>query len=614
EEWTKLELEFEAPAEGQNPQIWLLHHHYNAPEGVAWFDDISVVAADGPDDNLVINGGFEGSGDAWRVSAEYSVRGLDDGCVIVSDGEEYWISGASGEGETRQFNPADSVSVTARAFQIGGGTVDLAAATALNCGDLAFTSDTPVDLSLDLTSGEGLVRAEAASAVSLKGIGTISAQKLEMTSDTSMKVASGEWAFGFETDLNQPVANAAAIWQAARKPGAQQQREYPGEAMQTIWELSEEAETQVNTVDAADIDNDGSVEVVAGLQDGTTIAIDDDGTEIFRHTADGPINDVCCADLAGETPVLLVASDDYTLYALDPAGETIWEFSSEGRDITTKLAGELGTGRHVSSEGEFITIEIDDIDGDGTPEILAGAKAFKHGNRHVYGTLWVLSADGELLWHVFNFGGTVDTIDAADIDGDGEKEITFGTGGGTYGRRAYLVQPGGELIAQFSGPYGEKRAAFGQLQEGAGPAVVRLERANGSVDVYAASEEAELLWTYPTSGLTTVGPFVRDFDGDGLDEICVAGASGDVYMLGGGEEHLVWRTNLGQPVACMDVAEVEGNPVIALGTYSGHLFTVNASGEITAHAHLLSGITSLTVTQTGAITAGLENGTVAMVR
>ncbi|MFO7947051.1 MAG: carbohydrate binding domain-containing protein, partial [Armatimonadota bacterium] len=129
EEWTKLELEFEAPAEGQNPQIWLLHHHYNAPEGVAWFDDISVVAADGPEDNLVTNGGFESSGDAWRVSAEYSVRGLDDGCVIVSDGEEYWISGASGDGEARQFNPAESVSVTARAFQ----QMDLIGATDRRC-------------------------------------------------------------------------------------------------------------------------------------------------------------------------------------------------------------------------------------------------------------------------------------------------------------------------------------------------------------------------------------------------------------------------------------------------------------------------------------------------
>ena len=233
-----------------------------------------------------------------------------------------------------------------------------------------------------------------------------------------------------------------------------------------------------------------------------------------------------------------------------------------------------------------------------------------HGGRRVYGTLWVLSLEGKQLWHAFNFGGTVDSIDCADIDGDGQLEIALGTGGGTYGRHQYLIDSKGGHIATYTAPYGEKLVAFARMRAGKPPALVRLERTDGTVWVHTSGKEPALWWTYTSSGLSTTGPVVTDFNGDGAEEVLIAGASGDVYLLADAAEgHLVWRTNVGSPVACLRTTVLNGLDRIVVGTRGGALIILDGRGKVLARANVDSDVVSMAIASQGdQATVGLADG------
>ena len=569
EEWTQVSFEFEAPPEADAMEVWLTHSSYKAAGGVAWFDDIELVKV-GDGANLVANGGFEAAGDLSRTKAHYAVRGLEDGCAIVSDGTDYWVAGASADGQPREFRPAEGLSITAAAFSISPTELNLAKATALSwkaCG-LKLSSDKPVSLGIDLTTGVGIAEA---------------AEPCTLTLGKPLALQAGRQELGIEPVSPGGAGVGEALWAKATLPGTLADAGRPGAQLQGQW-LTEPAQAQTTAVATADLDGDGKRETVAGFSDGNTVVYSSEGAELSRHKAEKRINDVACVDLAGDGRLeVLSASDDYRLYATDIDGKEVWAFSSEGHEITNKVAGELGVGRYVSSEGEFISIKIADINADGRNEILAGAKCFLHGNRHVYGTLWVLSLEGKQVWHAFNFGGTVDTIDCMDIDGDGKLEIVIGTGGGTYGRYTHVIDDDGKQIAGLGAGYGEKRAAFARLSAEGPPALVRLESLDGTVTAFGMGEGRPQLWEYVSSGLTTDGPLAADLDGDGLDEIVIGGDSGDVYALdtAGG---LLWRSNVGAAVTKLALAENGGQLRIIAGTRAGALSVLDTSGGIIGSA------------------------------
>ena len=619
EDWTKIEFEFVGVPQGHTCELWLSHDTYKALGGVAWFDDLRVVKADEPDENLVANADFEKAVPGRRLTSEYSVRGLAENCAIVTEGKQYWLAGAAGDAQRKPFAPVEGVRVAAKAFNISPTCFGLAEGTALAWGGQLFGSEKPVDIEVNMATGEGVVQCVEDSVIGIASPDAsvmLDGKRVKAEKARAMVrfgVAAGRHTFQLTPcGAGQRAADAKRIWDAARKPGRGEAAKPSGREMKTVWQWQgETGDAFVKAVRSADLDGDGKPETIAGLTDGTTVVIGSDGREVSRHKADKAINDVECLDLDGDGELeVLSACDDCKLYATDLAGQEVWTFSSEGRKITNKLAGELGPGRHVSSEGEFITLKIADLDGDGKQEILAGAKCFQHGRRHVYGTLWVLSLQGKQLWHVFNFGGTVDTIDCLDLDGDGKLETVMGTGGGTYGRSCYTVNQEGQFIARYSAGYGEKRAAFARLRKDGPIALVRLESTNGTVWVNDADKGAAAWWTYPSSGLSSSGPAVADFDADGMDEVLIAGESGDVYMLSDAPDgHLIWRRNLGAPVTCLQVATLGGAKRIVAGMRGGLLVVLGAAGETQAYARLGADIRSMDAGADGKqLVVGLQDG------
>jgi len=619
EAWTRIEFEFDGPPKGHTAELWLLHDTYKAAGGIAWFDDLEVAKATEPTENLLTNASFEAQGDVARVMAQYALRGLADGCAIVANGSSYWLAGCASGAQTRDFSPAPGVRVAAKAFNISPTNIALVGGTALTWGDRLFASDKPVSIGVDMITGNGVIEATESSVASFAAEGaTIMVAGKETRSRrvggmVQLSVPAGR----HELEIRAPrtselLASAERIWEVAERPAASGARDLPGTVLEPTWRWRDTAiDGRPNALEMADLNRDGFAETVVGLSDGTTVVLSPDGKEICRHKAEGAVNDVACVDLNRDGKLeLLSACDDSKVYATDLSGQVIWVFNNENLEITNKMAGALGIGRYASSEGEFVTLKIADIDGDGTDEILAGAKAFMHGRRRVYGTLWVLSLEGQQLWHVFNFGGTVDSIDCADIDGDGQLEIALGTGGGTYGRHQYLVDSKGGHIATYTAPYGEKLVAFARMRTGKPPALVRLERTDGTVWVHTSGKEPAHWWTYTSSGLSTTGPVVTDFDGDGAEEVLIAGASGDVYLLADAAEgHLVWRTNVGSPVTCLRAAELNSLDRILVGTRGGALIILDSHSKVLAHVSVGSDVVSMVIAPDGKwAMAGLADG------
>ena len=619
EAWTRIEFEFDGPPKGHVAELWLLHDTYKVAGGIAWFDDLEVAKTTDPTRNLLTNAGFETQGAVARLMAEYALRGLADGCAIVTNGSNYWLSGCASDARVRDFSPAASVRVTATAFNISPTNIALVHGTALTWGEKLFASDKPVSIEVDMNTGSGVIEAAENSAVSFaaEGAKIIVAGKQIRSRQVGDMVQLSVPAGRHELEIRAPRASgllvsAKRIWEDAKRPGASGARDLPGTVLQPAWKWRDSAiDGRPNAARMADLNGDGQAETVVGLSDGTTVVLSPDGKEICRHKAEGAVNDVACVDLNRDGKLeVLSACDDFKVYATDLAGQVIWVFNNENLEITNKMAGALGIGRYVSSEGEFVALEIADIDGDGANEILAGAKAFRHGGRRVYGTLWVLSLEGKQLWHVFNFGGTVDSVDCADIDGDAKLEIALGTGGGTYGRHQYLVDSKGGHIATYTAPYGEKRVAFARMRAGESPALVRLERTDGTIWVHTSGRKPGHWWTYTSSGLSTTGPVITDFDGDGTEEVLIAGASGDVYLLADAAEgHLVWRTNVGSPVTCLRATKLNGLGRIVVGTRGGTLIILDDRGKVLAHADVGSDVVSMAIGPQGkCATVGLADG------
>jgi len=362
-------------------------------------------------------------------------------------------------------------------------------------------------------------------------------------------------------------------------------------------------------VNALEFLPDGRLAV--GASDGSVTLLDRTGRPLWTFSAEKAVNDVAAADLTGDgRPEVLVASDDFHVYCLDDNGRVKWRFSTEGHSITNQTAGEFGPGRTVSSEGEVVCLMLVDLDGDGRGEVLAGTKTFMHGRRRVFGTTWCLDgATGSPRWHLYQSAGCVISMDAADVDGDQTPEIAVGTGGGTYGRSAYLLNAKGEALNRFAGPYGEKYVRLARLREGGPMRLVRMEQRDGLLEVFSTAAPYALVWSQPCGGLTAYGPVVADVNGDGTAEVIVASSAGNCYAWNespGGGVRPVWRVNLMEALSAVISAEASGKKCVVVGSQQGNVHVLDGDGRPIS---LLDAGGPVTVLAFGADAGGVAVGT-----
>jgi hypothetical protein len=136
--------------------------------------------------------------------------------------------------------------------------------------------------------------------------------------------------------------------------------------LETIWHLSAEGKAAGHLPTVGDIDGDGRDEIVLG-----TLAIDDDGTELWRKTAGNHADCTAIFQPSASSPkaVLISICNSGPAYCLSPAGETLWEKTTEevshGQGIWAGNFIEEEPGQEVvilksGHRGDFLTVRGSD--------------------------------------------------------------------------------------------------------------------------------------------------------------------------------------------------------------------------------------------------------------
>jgi hypothetical protein len=253
----------------------------------------------------------------------------------------------------------------------------------------------------------------------------------------------------------------------------------------------------------ADLDGDGSLEIVSLMFDNGLGAFDAAGNVVWRATlADGVtpyqggvVTTGFPCNLLGSVAVAHMDGDDQAEVVI---GGVI--FDSTGRMIA-------GQGREAAGfNGAYGPISIiADVDGDGTQDVVTGKAAFR--------------LDGSVIWD----NGLADGYTAiADLDGDGAAELVVTSVGSVR-----VQDPAtGSVLAQLAVPGGGPSGGPPTVADFDGDGVMDFSAAGANL--YSAFSYASdpapaisVKWSADTYDVSpgTTGSSVFDFDGDGAAEV-----------------------------------------------------------------------------------------------
>jgi outer membrane protein assembly factor BamB len=170
----------------------------------------------------------------------------------------------------------------------------------------------------------------------------------------------------------------------------------------------------------ADADKDGRTEIVLGTQSGNVYDIDHERGKIITYAIESgisatPIGKDINAD--GKQEIIAVSNVGHSYALAVPAAGTANSRITERWNYSTRGESEN-------------SLTVADINGDGKYETLFGSS--DHGQYREDSALYVVSYNGKLIKKYSTRGSLVSSPLVIDIDGDGKKEILFGTDKGAF--------------------------------------------------------------------------------------------------------------------------------------------------------------------------------------
>jgi hypothetical protein len=301
-----------------------------------------------------------------------------------------------------------------------------------------------------------------------------------------------------------------------------------------------------DTPNIADVDGDGRMEIAFVSYAGKIVLLEDDGTAKWVVDKASAGTRSLLADLEGDGSIEVVAGAASKIWCLDANGVELWNraytvgtsiaFADVDGDGGSELVfSAIGTGTVVALNADGSTqwvsspaatqdyqvslAIVNDISGDGKPDVIVGCR-----DKYVYA---YSGADGSRLWSYATVG-RVFGIAVGDIEGDGNEEIvataTKGDGIESY---VYLLDKSGSLLLSHN-VIGAKYYSTAPT-----PAIVDIDK-DGVLDVVVASQNKNFyalsgidgseLWsfTWTIGGLDASSPAIADLDGDGTMDIVFA--------------------------------------------------------------------------------------------
>ena len=352
------------------------------------------------------------------------------------------------------------------------------------------------------------------------------------------RVAAGAAGFNFQS---QRLDQASFLWPAATvsasHPAAMANYNpvcvltdpsVPAFAPQLQWSVARPGSNQVLVGPIMDTDLDGELTssdriAVIVVGSGRVDALDArTGGAIWTSTLRAPNPNVqpALADVDGSgAPVILYVDTANHLVALGADGTALWI-----SDAPVFARGWYGYSN---------AIVVSDLDGDGRGEILVGPSVYDGNGRYK----WQFTAPGSA------FRGIAFPVD---LDGDGRREVIH---------RGELRDASGALLGRThgarSGEVYDGHYAAVRVQGRPGMQIVASESTYAGYRLSLSDAKGNALWSLPVN---RAGPvIVRDFDGDGIEDIYVAALD----TLYGIEGQRIWQTHAGNS------SEAQGRAAIA---------------------------------------------------
>ncbi|HCU36442.1 MAG TPA: hypothetical protein DGT21_13630 [Armatimonadetes bacterium] len=245
-----------------------------------------------------------------------------------------------------------------------------------------------------------------------------------------------------------------------------------------------------------------------------------------------------------------------------------------------RRAGAFETGAEVHA------LEAADLDGDGRRELLVGSD-----DEHIYALkpdmteLWsyrVPFLKEEQIWLWWTLGTSkVRKIHAGDITGDGVPELLLGVGN----MRLHCLDAKGNEQWRFRTDHGicTTITTADVFSEGKSRVVAGNGLTSSAGTCWVLDETGKQLQRYYNGSWCTALPAIAvgDLDGDGKQTVFCGNNRGDVRSYPGavGNQTQNWIHNLTRPIRSLTIVPREGGDAVAVGSDSGYLCAFNEAGE-----------------------------------
>jgi outer membrane protein assembly factor BamB len=483
---------------------------------------------------------------------DYKVIRRGEDCAVIS-GKEEAVAGLAPEGLR-----VGNLAVEAEMFHLRSDGFTLVNARKLDLGGEVMSATQPVSLEFDFAADKAIMTAEKPAFLPhFKRDG----QPTRVVK--GMYVATGSirpesWRKQYREAFTKLIA---LLTQAAPKPSIAPTAKPTGKPMNAAWKFT--AQGGVNCLVSADVDNDGKPETILGSADKNIRLLDASGTERWAFATEGAVNAVCAYDLDGDGRMEIVAgSEDANVHALTTDGKLKWKFECPPVDASIPYM-------HYGSKGAVRNVWAGVLEKGARPVVIVCPED---------GYVFCLDGAGEQLWKYRCGEGVFTSLEVADLQGDGNREIIGGSALCSWSSIT-LIDAAGKG-RRFNGLDGWGTCltalAVGDTDGDGKPEIVAGTSRN---KIYFLDCKGATKWTFSLGDAPSCLA-LADLDGDGRQEIIAGSASFFLYALSR-DGKLLWRLNLGDEVTALcAIAPTQEKSTILAGTRSGRIYHVSTDGRV----------------------------------